>query len=740
MKSALRERLRANEQVPGGVTFNELRDYALLRLVDLTTARDAQFRIKLEKYERQAASDFGDRRVGGWHQHSDYGAQYVPPELRTIFDRSNLSVQIVRSVVRFLMSRIHKDMFGSKPWLAATPEGPHDEALAAQIQKHADWKLRQCSWQERARDALSTAFALGFVPMKTTWTEDWDTSDTLQSVLANGDQPVLANGADFIVPEDDTQEAATGGEMGEPMGMDAGEGEATPPPAPPRVFAKDPSIPAPDAQNGLAFKEHLIEEPTSLYKGLDFATLNWRDAGWPVNARDVSLSSPDCDFIWTSSDRTWEQLRMQFNADGSNEEVQATLERLRSAPAVPQSEGAKPKEEHGEAEVRGSDPKNPIFKVTECYFRKRVLKDGPESRIFMVVIGQYREVLWVEYLAAISPRAQAPLQVMAVNKLDGRAYGRGFYEYFEMAAEAIDRLINGVLVRNEYHCNPIKLIDAKAFAELSPADKVIQVGPGLWMTMETKGVPIQQLLQVLELPDLDQRSWQLLEMFMQLIQVESGVTNANQGDLSNLPSNGTATGVNSLLESSSVLHQFVLEEAKSGLQSALRYAVELLYFRQDADETFEYMEGDSAALQELAQAEQVVKDGEQPMAQPGTMTLQQAQALANIPMNVQILLSKGKAEEMAQAAEAALPYMEKFIAYPPSIQLQFRPIFVQILRGLKLDNADKALPSPSAIQQAIELQAQAEAAAAAAQGGIVPMDGGQQSQLPPNVIPDQRAA
>jgi len=179
---------------------------------------------------------------------------------------------------------------------------------------------------------------------------------------------------------------------------------------------------------------------------------------------------------------------------------------------------------------------------------------------------------------------------------------------------------------------------------------------------------------------------------MQLIQVESGVTNANQGDMSDLPSNNTATGVNSLLESSSVLHFDVLEDLRDGLTPPLGYAIELIYFRQDQDETYEYLEGDAGAV----------------------MTLAQASALSKLPMHVEILLTRSKRQELRDAALAAIPHGWNFwqaVQSDPQAALHMLPLYLQVFRALEIDNADSFFPKPADLQRAIEAhRAQAQAA------------------------------
>jgi len=160
---------------------------------------------------------------------------------------------------------------------------------------------------------------------------------------------------------------------------------------------------------------------------------------------------------------------------------------------------------------------------------------------------------------------------------------------------------------------------------------------------------------------------------MQMIQLDSGVTNANQGDVSDLPSNSTATGINSMLESSSVLHQFILEEIRDGLTKQLSFAIGLIYLRQDENETFEYLEGDGAE---------------------GVMALSDARQLRHLPMNVEIMLTRSKQQEQREAALAGIPMGVQWGQLTPPDQARMRDAFIQLFRALNFDNPERFFPQP----------------------------------------------
>lgn len=711
--------------------MKEMMTYALDRLKDLRTERGELFHEKMEKFSAMAMSDFSGRLV------DPLGVQ-VDPLRRSIFDRSNLSVQLPRNVVSFLHAKMDKDTFGSSPWLAVSPRGKKNPALAEQMQPHGEYKLEEAHWRDRARGAMKTVLDLGWVPVKTAWRIDEDISEEVESVLFSDQhgQPVTDERGDYLKPEDDTEEgeppapppsmppaqapapeAAPDDEGAEPPGMadEQGEGEEAAPAAAPRFFSKAPHIPVPNGSNGLRFKDHLVQTRERMYAGLDFSPLYWKDVCWPTNAASMTLDDPGCDFISVTLAMTVEQIGQTYDPDGKNDELQAMLERWRSG-GNELSEGSKPKPELKEPPVKQTDPKNPTIKVTECYFRRRVMPTGPESRCFMVVAESYPNApIFVEYLKHMTPRAQAPVHLIAVNRVPGRAYGRGFYELFEMASNALDELLNQLLVRNEFHSNPEKYLDARAAETMKDG---IQIGPGTTNTIDGKGQPIRDLFHMIEMPDLDERTWQIFEFLIQLIQTESGVNDINQGNMSGLDQNNTATGVNNALESSSVIHTFRLEEVRSGLTPPLRFALELIYFKQDEDEPYDLLDGQDQALQQLYQAEEIVEEGPQeapapqPTApnQPGVMTYAQAQSLANVPLQVEILLSRAKRQEQRQAAFDAYPYVSTFLKESPQDQKYLRPIVEQGLRNMDIRDSDDCLPTGAEIDAAIQAQQQAAAA------------------------------
>ena len=205
---------------------------------------------------------------------------------------------------------------------------------------------------------------------------------------------------------------------------------------------------------------------------------------------------------------------------------------------------------------------------------------------------------------------------------------------------------------------------------------------------------------------------------MQLIQVDSGVTNANQGDMTDLPSNTTATGVNSMLESSSVLHQYILEEIRDCLTPAprLRHRADL-HDAGSGTRRFDYLEQDEPAaspetrmekrrrrrLRQARQARQAAASNLSGLRSPvsglnktieAIMELSEAKKLAGLGMKVEFLLTRAKRQEQREAAMAAIPIGVQYGTLGPKDQARMNDAFVQLFRALGFDQPEDFFPMP----------------------------------------------
>lgn len=608
---------------------------------------------RLTRFERRAAQDYTDRMLG-------QSADDPRRPFRAIFQKKNETLGIVRSVKRFVLARVCKDLFGSEPFFYAKPEGPADKALSLGIQRHASWKLDQAAYQEKIKRVIEQVLDVGFCPVKTTWSTREDVSEQLSIVLTKDKKPVLTADGDYIYQEDET----TGGEDAmDAAGLPVADANGQPMKTP-MSFAKAPQI----VMDGThTWEEQLVQEKVRIYDGLCVDPCDRKDVFWDMNVASLDLSS----MVAHRYDCRWSDLRARYvplvngKPAKGDEEADAMLNRLKT-------ESATPKAEAGQSQIyenETSGPEwDPVIKTVEASFDYDCFGDGIVRRLHLVLLPESQECIYADYRANVAPRAAQNIHLIAINRPKNRAYGRGYYEIYEQMEDMCDELLNNVANRNEYNSkpkvawSPHNTVEGKAKPNLSFWDTET-------ITPDSPQTRPEDIAHIFTLPDLDERTWQLMELFMQLIQLDSGVTNASQGDTTNLPSNTTATGINSMLESSSVLHQFVLEEIRDALSRQLAFAIGLIYMNQDQDETYEYLEGSEGAQ--------------------GVMALKDAQQLRHLPINVSILLTRVKRQEQREAALAGIPMGVEFGQLPPADQIRMRDAYVQLFRALGFDDAEK---------------------------------------------------
>jgi len=312
MNTALGRRLTAEQ-------YEKLIAAACERRKEVISAQECQeWTTRRERYERIAAGDHWYRlSCNGYGGLANAGGAAIPQ----IFDRINETLGIIQSVRRFLVARVCKDLFGSRPYFYVQPEGAVDQDLALKLQEHADWKLRLADYTTRMKEAVGIALDLGECPIKTTWDKDIDHSERLATLLTDKHtgEPVLTADGDTIEDSDET----TGGdqatdEQGLPLFQDA-------PPAPtpggsardgrepvmnPITFTKAPEIQLDPANH--EWREHFVKEETVLYQGLNISACHWRDVHWPINAPSLAKA----DFVSHTFDAKWSALRAKY-APGS---------------------------------------------------------------------------------------------------------------------------------------------------------------------------------------------------------------------------------------------------------------------------------------------------------------------------------------------------------------------------------------------------------------------------------------
>lgn len=179
---------------------------------------------------------------------------------------------------------------------------------------------------------------------------------------------------------------------------------------------------------------------------------------------------------------------------------------------------------------------------------------------------------------------------------------------------------------------------------------------------------MEEAIQMAQLPDLDTRTMELLQMSIQFGQMRTGITSASQGEMSSLPQNNTATGVQAMMSRAAVLLKEPIDSLKKSLTRDLRYAVKLTYARFDRIEAFVHGEGEAQELIELSPEE-----------------------VANLELDVRLLMTQAQNSEKLENSQAAIQLLTQYMQFPEHEKAAGRDLFLQALKSLNFDNADQII-------------------------------------------------
>ena len=684
MDTALGKRLNADE-------LADLGSRLISRYTASKQAMDKEWLPKRKKYRKWASGDYSDRRSR---------------EEADIFSKSNVPMEFVTGITDYMIARTCEDIFGSSPFFAAVPQGAADKTLGHQVQKHFGYKLSEAHFPALGRQAIRRGFDLGEGLVKATWRRTVDVSERLAMVLSDGKEAVSDENGDFIEPDDinlrdaelgvslwaKTEIVPRAGEFanlpevspisvlvdadGQPVMTGSGEYwfegdvqtvlDADGQPVG-DFLSKSPIVQQLEGQD---FAEMNIEETTVMFEGLDNALVEPEDFVAELNLRHL------CE-----SQGTFHRLSLRRSALRSDYGLTPEIEALIGTPDS-RPKNAEKQAQAGEGE-RGCDPMedDPEYECIESYARIEI--KGAMVRCYALTEKQSETIIALDYWANVVPQAMNPIVAIVPCPVPGRWHGRGYHEIYENQSDFLDRTFNAILYRNKFHSNPPGFVREEAFKDGSVVKNFVFAAGKFY---HLKGdYTAKQALEFVNFPDMDSRTWQIIELVMQLAQVRSGVSGASAGAMTNLPSNGTATGVQSIMLSGSVLHKLPIECVKSGIEELLNVNAVILYSRQNKDETFTYMEGDATELVTLT-----------------------AKSVKNLKLNIELLLTRMQERQAIDSAKAAIDAVLGYIQnVPEADKNQLRPLFVQILKALRITGADAMLrdgipPSPDAKEPQLE--------------------------------------
>ena len=502
-----------------------------------------EWREKMTRWEQFSKEDYSSR-VG-------QPDPLKPDAKPDVFTYQNDTLGMAAGFWDFFNAQSRNDIFGTKPWLSATPEGRSDVNLAERITKHAQWKLFRSNLEQVGKDALNVAGWGGTAFVKARWHREEETfKRTVQVLHAAAGEPIInPTTGDFVKTE---QEAAT-------LGIDGAD---------------------------VAWKEKGIEETKIVFDNAINSLLHFSDVAFDQSAPELALYYTDffarfrMGILDVAAQYGLEEEQMndlKQSLAGSDEEA---------GPRVDQFTGIYNLED------------NPLVSLVEGFVRCDPFQTGKPIRLHIVFSPTLNILFSVDYLANVTPDGMLPVFPVRIHKEAGRILGMGWFEKYEKPNNAVDRQYNAVTKRNSESSSVIAGIQPDALADKAQS-KNFTMDPTKPVTLGP-GKTLAEFIQFLAIPDVNTRSVELLNQMLQMNQMRSGITSAAQGELAGVPNATTATGVRDLQSRGAILLKSQIDEATTDVQHLVEFNVILLYDNQNHDETFTWGEGQDAELLQIA--------------------------------------------------------------------------------------------------------------------------------------------
>lgn len=507
------------------------------------------WREKMKRWEEMSLEDYSSR-IGRRDRNK-------PGENKPdIFTFQNHTLGMSAAFWDYFTAQARNDIFGTKPWLSATPEGKADIGLSERITKHAQWKLGYSNLESVAKDAISMAGWGGTAFVKSRWLREVETYE--RELMCAHD---AATGEVLTHPE--TGDYIETAEQAEALGIDGA---------------------------AIKWKAKFIEEVQTTYDNCHNDLIDWRDIAFNQTAPALDLRHTDvfCRFRMGILDAIHdygieeEQIRDLQIALGTTTDMDD------DSPIV-SSTG-----------LLGIED-NPPVQLVEGFVRCDPFQTGKPIRMHVVFAPQLRVLFTCDYLANITPDGLLPVFPVRIHKRAGRILGMGWFEKYEDPNDVVDRQYNSVTRRNEESSSVLSAIQPSALADRSKAKDIV-MDPTKPVEL-AEGKTITDLISYSVIPDVNPRSVELLNQMLQMNQMRSGITSAAQGELAGVPTSNTATGVREMMSRGAVLLKAQIDECTTDLTDLTEFNVFLLYANHDHDETFTWGEGQDAELLQLTQSD-----------------------------------------------------------------------------------------------------------------------------------------
>jgi len=582
-----------------------------------------------------------DRR--SWNTYKNIRDDRVTPD--SIFEKSNMSIPLTSLVVDHFMARAEDEITGTSPYFKFEAQGAQDENTAEAFDKYFNWKIEdRAETRERLEESYLHVFIQQAAVLKAVYEEDvsmW--YDHERNALFNnelqdfeqlpGQGPIIEGESQFFT------------EMDQMTGQPATR------------LVDDPSFQLiPGVHQFQPFPEGV---PTQMvrYKGprsevIDSDRFLCPSTAESVEKADIVVEIYDKDLRW-ARDMFLEREWFSFGDYLNNVKKDAN----------PRSENDRNTERI--EDLTFDSDHNPSVPIIECWLKRDVLGTGEPQEFCVFVDTETEKIIYYEYMAKLTPDNRLPYNVVSIGRERNRWCGSSLPERIEIFQNYVDKQFNCQSYRNELAANPITCVNSQA-VEDEPEDIELYAGK----IFEVKDqYTAEDFMSFVAVPNVDQKTQELIDFVFGIVQLWLGVSNMAQGDYQALAPANTATGVEATLREASKIGRRWMRRIVKGFEGHLTKLVQISMSTMDQEEVFEYMEGD---VREFA-----------------TMTKEWIEKVA---INTKVILSQDQGQRAIEKANLALQTQERFFQSPPEMRPFMRPMLKRILDAMGYENTDELLP------------------------------------------------
>lgn len=594
--------------------------------------------------------------------------------VENIFQQSNLVVPLSRRIARQMVARAKNHFFGSDPWLAVDPAprpaAEADDRFADKVEDFVQFKMHESGSKEDKERAIERALVLGECPVKTTYVVRDQIFDAVAVVLVdiNG-EPIRAQDGNFITDQDqwmEQEEEPIEPEPQEAPGFLSKIASSLKRIMTPRVevLVRDGVTPKPDAP---LWSERTINKRQVFFEGAKSEPIYYKDFLCPLTAKDVQTA--DCIVhiydknVGAFIDLLVKRGMIKGDADARLNTMRRVADLMKAVSSndnQPKSAADQPlrPNENSQSTTGGSSDSVPVAEFAEFYLWYDANGDGVAENIMLIADRKTQRPIFYDHVANVTTDGLRPIEIVRINKVEGRWYGVGIMELFESYQTIVDLLVN----RWNFSQSRSGRCDFWDPTKTQEGDR----DPNLklnWGRTYTKkpGAKMDDILEVRYLTDIKFEQIQtMMQFFMQLAMNESGVTNANDNYVAGMEQAKLATGLVQIQQSGDEMFKPITGELKGPLERIVKREIEVLLANMNKEEVFEVLEGDTFGLDKIT-----------------------AEEVKNLRYRIRFLLTTTKNEKTLQEASAASQLIERFYTLPPLIQEKVAPLYRKQLRVLE---------------------------------------------------------